>query len=848
MMMVIGLSFIICHLSFSSVAAQNALSRDRRCFDQNWRFILADSAKMAKPEYNDGHWRLLNLPHDWAIEGDFSAGNPSGAGGGALPGGVGWYRKHFRISEVRRYFLEFDGVYMNSTVYVNGELVGTRPYGYSSFEYEITRYLRTGDNVIAVRVDNSDQPNSRWYSGCGIYRHVWLTETSSTRIKHWGIGVVTDVKKRRATVTVEIDKPHGSKLKPQIKHVLYDRDGRQLDSSSGQKANLKVSKSALRLWSPADPYIYKIRTQLLVGGRVMDEVWTTTAFRDFRFDAQTGFWLNGKNMKLNGVCEHHDFGCLGAALNEDALHRKLTKLKAMGCNAIRSSHNPPAPELLNMCDTMGFIVMDESFDMWRRRKTQNDYARFFDEWHERDLTDLVLRDRNHPCILMWSIGNEVLEQWSDAAADTLTLEQANLILNAGHDASTLANDHTTSVNTLLCDHLADIVRRYDTTRPITSGCNEPSPNNHLFKGKGIDIIGFNYHHEWIKDVPKNFPGRPFIMTESVSALQTTGNYMMPSDSIRKAPKQWWLPYTDPSFMCSAYDNMHASWSTTHEQNWDVVKHTPYCGGQFIWTGFDYIGEPTPYGFPARSSYFGIIDLSGQPKDVYYMYQSEWTDKPVLHLFPHWNWLEGQEIDMWCYYNNADEVELFINGKSQGVRRKAPHVNGELGMENYDNQTSAANQGVQGNYHSQSSILNSQYHVGWRVKFEPGEVKVVARKGGQTVGMKTIRTAGQPDHLRLTIDYNGYNNTQHPSPNTHLTFVKVEVVDRDGNLCPWAENQVFFNVPGAEIVGVDNGSQFSMERFKDNKRKAFFGRCLVVVQGHGTLTAKSIGLKQATLQL
>jgi beta-galactosidase len=543
---------------------------------------------------------------------------------------------------------------------------------------------------------------------------------------------------------------------------------------------------------------------VVVNGKTVDAYETLTAFRDFRFDAQTGFWLNGKNMKLNGVCEHHDFGCLGAVVNEDAMHRKLTKLKAMGVNAIRSSHNPPAPELLNMCDTMGLIVMDESFDMWRRRKTQNDYARFFDEWHERDLTDLVLRDRNHPCILMWSIGNEVLEQWSSAEADTLTLEQANLILNAGHDASTLAKDGETSVNTLLADHLAEIVRRYDTTRPITAGCNEPSPNNHLFKGKAIDVIGFNYHHEWIKDVPKNFPGRPFIMTESVSALQTTGFYMMPSDSIRKAPQEWWLPYTDPTMMCSAYDNMHASWSSTHEETWDVVKHTPYVGGQFIWTGFDYIGEPTPYSFPARSSYFGIIDLAGQPKDVYYMYQSEWTDQPVLHLFPHWNWLEGQEIDMWCYYNHADEVELFVNGKSQGIRRK---------------------------------MDGHQYHVMWRVKYESGEVKVVARKAGKQVREQVIKTAGQPDHIQLSIDYRGKTTT----------FVKAEVVDKDGNRCPWAENQVFFETD-AEIIGVDNGCQTSMERFKDTKRKAFFGRCFAVVSGHGTLTAKAIGLKSNTIKL
>lgn len=506
------------------MAAIYSQARERQNFDAGWRFILADSAQMAGSSYQDGHWRMLNLPHDWAIEGDFLASNPSGAGGGALPGGIGWYRKHFFIDSERisgsRYFIEFDGVYMNSTVFVNGQKVGFRPYGYSSFEYDITKYLKQGSNVIAVRVDNSDQPNSRWYSGCGIYRHVWLTRTSSVHVKHWGVHVVTDAQTGQVKVAVDVE---GKNYK--VRNTVYD--------AAGKEVGMKVRNP--HLWSTTNPYIYKVRTQVIVGGKVVDEVWTNTAFRYFRFDAKTGFWLNGKNMKLNGVCEHHDFGCLGAVVNEDAMHRKLTKLKAMGVNAIRSSHNPPAPELLNMCDTMGLIVMDESFDMWRRRKTQNDYARFFDEWHERDLADLVLRDRNHPCILMWSIGNEVLEQWSSAEADTLTLEQANLILNAGHDASTLAKDGETSVNTLLADHLAEIVRRYDTTRPITAGCNEPSPNNHLFKGKAIDVIGFNYHHEWIKDVPQNFPGRPFIMTESVSALQTTGFYMMPSDSIRKAP-------------------------------------------------------------------------------------------------------------------------------------------------------------------------------------------------------------------------------------------------------------------------------------------------------------------------
>ena len=786
------LAFLVCLLS--TLMGLQAEARERLNFDGDWRFLLGDSAQMAKAEYNDSWWRRLDLPHDWAIEGDFYVGNPSGASGGALPGGIGWYRKHFTINREstanNRYFIEFDGVYMNSTVYVNGQKVGNRPYGYSSFEYDITPYVKEGENVVAVRVDNSDQPNSRWYSGCGIYRHVWLTETHPIHVKHWGV-YVHDGK-------VEVDYENPTKQKVTVKNTWLDAAGKP------------VSIKKPRKWSCEDPYIYKVRTQLIVGGKVVDEVETTTGFRDFKFDAKTGFWLNGKNFKLNGVCEHHDLGCLGAALNEDALHRKLTKLKAMGVNSIRTSHNPPAPELLNMCDTMGLIVMDESFDMWRRRKTQNDYARFFDEWHERDLSDLVLRDRNHPSVLMWSIGNEVLEQWSSAEADTLTLEQANLILNAGHDASTLAKDGERSVQSLMTQHLAEIVKRYDTTRPITAGCQEPSPNNHLFKSGAIDIIGFNYHHQWAKDVPKNFPDKPFIFSESVSALQTRGYYMMPSDKIYTAPEQWWLPYTDPSYMCSAYDNMHASWSSTHEEMWDVVKHTPYVGGQYIWTGFDYIGEPTPYGFPARSSYFGIIDLAGFPKDVYYMYQSEWTQKPVLHLFPHWNWIPGDEIDMWCYYNNADEVELFVNGKSQGVRRK---------LRDEDNE--------------KTRHLNSKYHVGWRVTFEPGEVKVVARKDGSVVGEQTIRTAGAPERIRLSVDYQGKTTT----------FITAEVVDKDGNLCPWAEDMIYFVGEGnGRILGTDNGCQTSMERFTSPKRKAFFGKCMVVVSGNVTITAKSPTLK------
>lgn len=814
--------------------AQSLSARESQLFDKGWLFTLADSAGMEQVNYLDINWRHLDLPHDWAIEGDFSPANPSGASGGALPGGIGWYRKHFSVNpkeKNKRYVIAFDGVYMNATVYVNGHKLGTRPYGYSSFEYDITPYInKVGDNVVAVRVNNSDQPNSRWYSGCGIYRHVWLKKSAESYITQWGQYVSTTP---QGEVKIKVDAHVAGGKKMTVRHTILDAAGKVVAKGVGGETQiLKVTHP--HLWNIGDGYLYTVKSELLVGGKVMDTETTKTGFRDIKFDAQKGFFLNGKNMKINGVCEHHDFGCLGAVVNEDAMHRKLTILRDMGVNAIRSSHNPPAPELLNMCDSMGLLVMDESFDMWRRKKSQNDYARFFDEWHQRDLSDLVKRDRNHPSVFMWSIGNEVLEQWSNAAADTLSLEQANLILNAGHDASTLANGDELSVNSLLTQHLAEIVRQYDpwgSSRPVTAGCNEPDPNNHLFKSGALDVIGFNYHHQWVKDVPQNFPGKPFIFSESVSALQTRGYYMMPSDSVYKAPVEWWLPYTDPSFMCSAYDNMHASWSSTHEETWNVVKHNDFVGGQFIWTGFDYIGEPTPYAYPARSSYFGIIDLAGLPKDSYYMYQSEWTQKPVLHIFPHWNWLPGQTIDMWCYYNQADEVELFINGKSQGIRKKTVY-----GAQN------------EGDAYQKST----EYHVMWRVAFQPGEVKVVARKNGKEIASQAIKTAGAPHHLVLKKTYQGTLAHGAAEP---TTFVEVNVVDKDGNLCPNATNQVFFSVeksPSAAsapvILGTDNGCQTSLERFTDPHRKAFFGKCVVVIKGKGTLKAQAVDLTSASLDL
>lgn len=803
-------------------------------FTTGWTFNLGDDESASAPDYDDSGWRKLNLPHDWAIEGDFSKDNPSGTGGGALPGGIGWYRKVFTVDKAdlgKRLYIDFDGVYMNSTVYINGHKLGTRPYGYISFSYDLTPYINwDGKNVVAVRVDNAEQPNSRWYSGCGIYRNVWLTRVAPVHVAQWGTFVTAEnVSENGALLKihtkVQYDADSTETTQVTLLSQLLDASGKvvgeatsdvELQAGTSKDIPQEITVANPQLWNLENPYLYKVKTVLSQNGQTVDTYYTNTGIRTFSFDVEKGFILNGKQVKINGVCMHHDLGCLGAAINTRAIERQLEILKEMGCNGIRCSHNPPAPELLDLCDRMGFIVMDETFDMWRKRKTAHDYSRYFDEWHERDLTDLVVRDRNHPSIFMWSIGNEVLEQWSDAKADTLSLAEANLILNFGHSEDMLAKEGEMSVNSLLTKKLADMVRALDPTRPITSGCNEPNPNNHLFRSGALDIIGFNYHHEWFAEVPENFPGKPFLVTESVSGLMTRGYYRMNSDSMYIWPKRWDIPFFDESFSCSSYDNCHVPWGSTHEETWRLVKNSDFISGQYIWTGFDYIGEPTPYGWPARSSYFGIVDLAGFPKDVYYMYQSEWRpDKTVLHLFPHWNWEPGQTIDLWAYYNNADVVELFINGKSQGVRSKG----------------------------------KDDLHVCWRVTFEPGTVKAVSRKDGKVVAEQEIHTAGEPAQVRLTPDRASIH-----ADGRDLSFVTVEILDKDGNLCPNADNEVTFDVQGdGFIAGVDNGSPISMERFKANHRKAFYGKCLVVIQNNGksgniSLTATADGLEKDNVSI
>ena len=822
--------FAICSLLLlPSFLCVKSYAFERHLWDEGWRFALHNDDNPHETTFDDHAWRVLDLPHDWAIEGDFYALNPSGANGGALPGGIGWYRKHLNLNDndaSSHYILHFDGAYMNTSVYVNGQLVGMRPYGFISFSCDITPYLKKqGDNVVAVKVDNSKQPNSRWYTGCGIYRHVYLMKSSDIRIEEWGVQALTEVKKGKGKVSLntKIENPSGRSRRVIVHQTLWNKAHLMVSKASkacqveanGATISQLLNVNKPQLWSLESPNLYTVTTEIEENGRILDRDTISIGLRNVAFDVKKGFFLNGKNIKINGVCLHGDLGCLGTAINEDALYRQLLMMKDMGVNAIRCSHNPPAPELLNLCDSMGLLVMDEAFDSWMQGKTTYDYSIYFKTWAERDLRDMVLRDRNHPSIILWSIGNEVLEQWNKTKSATVALEDVNILLNNSRDKTLLSTTDTLNASAKLTQFLASIVRRYDPTRLISAGCNEVSPNNNLFKSGALDVIGFNYHQKKVADVPQNFPRKPFIMTETVSALHTRGYYRMPSDSLYRWPTHK-RPFTEPSFMCSSYDNSCAYWGSTHEQTWDIVKHTPYCSGQFIWTGFDYIGEPTPFNFPARSSYFGIVDLAGFPKDVYYLYQSEWTNKPVLHVFPHWNWIEGQAIDLWCYYNQADEVELFINGKSQGVRKKS-------------------------NEH--------EYHVAWHVTYEPGEVRVVARKNGKQVNEKTIRTAGAPHHIRLTPNRNVLK-----ANGRSLSFVTVEVVDKEGNLCPWADQNIQFSLTGeGKIAGVDNGSPFSLERFQANSRHAFFGKCMVVVQAGKApsvikLTAKGVDLQPQTIEI
>jgi len=772
-------------------------------FDDNWRFHLGDTLNAQTSSFQDGTWRTLDLPHDWSIEGSFDEKSPAGPGGGYLNGGIGWYRKTFTANKAwkgKDVVIDFDGVYRNSEVWINDHYLGMRPNGYISFRYDLTPYLRYDrPNVIAVKVDNSQQPNSRWYSGSGIYRNVRLVITSLSHFAQWGIYVTTpEVNEEKTSMNIQFQTVVQPTQEPvTIRSLLYDANGKLVAKSSRITVKGAVSSNTMEvvgphLWSITDPYLYTMVSQLYVGNQLEDQLSTNVGIRYFNFDKDKGFSLNGKPIKILGVCDHHDLGCLGSAVNKRAIERQLEILKGMGCNAIRTSHNPPSPELLDLADRMGFIIMDEAFDMWKIPKTKYDYSQYFVKWHKQDLSDQIRRDRNHPSVMIWSVGNEIPEQWDK-------------------------ND-STSMGVVIMKDLCSIVRKLDTTRPIVTATNNHNPDpakNPFINCGATDLIGFNYDINGWLSFPKAFPNDKLIITESTSALETRGWYQMPSDSISRVPKEWNIPYNTPTHFCSAYDNCATPWGSTHEETWKVVKAHPYISGMFIWTGFDYIGEPTPYEWPSRSSYFGIIDLAGFPKDVYYMYQSEWTNKNVLHIFPYWNWKSGQTVDIWAYYNNADEVELFLNGKSLGKQHK----------------------------------VGDQLHVMWKVPFEPGTLRAVSYKNRKQVMATEEKTAGQATRMVLSADRRKID-----ADNSDLSYVTVQIVDKDGTLVPDAGNLVYFSITGpGKIIGVDNGSETDHNPFKANYTNAFFGKCLVVIQsthkpGTICLTATSDELPSSMIDI
>nr|WP_322623951.1 glycoside hydrolase family 2 TIM barrel-domain containing protein [uncultured Flavobacterium sp.] len=795
------------------------LAQRKVSFNTDWQFHLNDSLKDHDTINVNTQWRTLNVPHDWSIEGNFDEHSPAGIGGGALNGGLGWYKKTFSVpaqDSTKITSVTFDGVYRNSSVWINGHYLGNRPNGYIGFSYNLTPYLKFGEgqkNEIIVKADNAKQPNSRWYSGSGIFRNVWLTTTDKLHVAEYGTYITTPkVTTEKASIQLEttVKNEDGKEKNATVTTTIFLGDKEITSATSEQKiaANGQqiISQQAEinnpALWDTEKPELYRAVTEISVEGTVADVYETTFGIRDFKFDLDKGFILNGKKVKINGVCLHHDLGPLGAAFNTRAMERELQIMKDMGVNGVRTSHNPPAPELLDLCDKMGLIVMDEAFDMWEQPKTKYDYSNYWAQWHKKDLEDQILRDRNHASVILWSIGNEIPEQWNERGAE-------------------------------IGRELAAIVKGLDKTRPVTAAMNPPiavdatkvsiqfqgtadKPNNLAASG-ALDVIGYNYAHQTYAKHQVNFPKTPFIGTETVSALETRGVYDAKSDTIKVWPKRWDLPLTDgnPGNTVSAYDQVQAPWGSTHEATLKVMKKYDFLSGMFIWTGFDYIGEPTPYLWPSISSYFGIADLAGFPKDVYYMYQSEWTTKDVLHIFPHWNWKAGQEVDVWAYYNNADEVELYLNGKSLGKKSKQ----------------------------------GDDLHIMWRVKYEPGTLKAISRKGGKTVLEKEIKTAGAPAALKATADRETIT-----ADGTDLSYITVDVTDANGIFAATANNMINFSLKGdGKIVGVCSGDPVSHEPYKASKHSAWMGKCLVIVQagtkaGKLQLTASSPGLKSSEVTI
>jgi len=753
-------------------------------FDEGWKFYKGDVSGGQNSTYNDNNWSNISLPHDWSIFNAFNQGSSAGGGGGYLDGGIGWYRKTFTIPDGyngKKVFIDFDGAYMNSQVWINGNLLGTRPYGYISFEYDLTPYLvYGGSNVIAVKINNN-QPTSRWYSGSGIYRNVWLNVLDKTHVDYCGMSVTTpSVSSSSATVNVKtkIMNQSSASQSATLKTSILDSNGNTVSTNTSSSTNISangnntfnqnLTVSDPHLWSTTSPYLYTAQTQVIIDGNVVDTYKSTFGARYFNFDANNGFSLNGVSMKLNGVCLHHDLGSLGAAVNYRAIERQLQILKDMGCNAIRTSHNPVDPQVLEICDRLGLMVMEEAFDCWETGKSTNDYHLYFNSWAQTDIKAMVTRDRNHPSIIIWSLGNEIF----NATVSTAT-------------------------------NLKNWVKEIDTTRPVTCGSNDSynGLSNEILSV--LDLVGYNYNPGIFDARHSTFPNWKIFGSETSSAVRSRGIYKTPTNQ---------NILTGSDNQCSSYDNSVVSWGNSAESSYAAVNNRKFIAGEFIWTGFDYIGEPTPYGWPAKSSYFGIVDTCGFPKDIYYFYQSKWTTKPMVHVLPHWNWSNGNTVEVWAY-SNCDTVELFLNGVSQGVKN-----------------------------------VGSSSHLSWNVPWKEGTIKVKGIKDGAVV-YDQVSTAGSASKVQLKPDRESIT-----SDGKDLVYIETDITDANGVLVPNASNKVNFSISGpGNIVGVDNGNAISTESYKGNDRMAFSGKCLVIVQATKTngsivVTANSSGLSSSSVTI
>ena len=774
-------------------------------FDADWTFSKGDVAGAEAPPFDDSGWRRLDLPHDWSIEGPFSEDHPCGGGGGSLPGGIGWYRKRFSLpgqDRDRRVTVQFDGVYKHCDVWINGQHLGFHPYGYTSFHYDLTPHLNAGEqeNVLAVRVDNAQQPDARWYSGSGIYRHVWLTLTGGLHVAHWGTVVRTPLvtaSLARVQVLTQVQNDTTAARDCTLITHIVDAEGKVVGEAqshhpiaSGQTHAFvqRIRVIQPRLWSVDDPTLYRVESVVQEGERVVDETETPLGIREICFDADQGFLLNGQRIKIDGVCLHHDGGCVGAAVPERVWERRLETLKAMGCNGIRSSHYPPAPEFLDLCDRMGFLVMDENFDEWRMGKFPYGYHDHFDEWAVRDTVSMVRRDRNHPSVVIWSVGNEIPEQ---------TVPEDVEILNM----------------------LVDAVHKEDPTRPVTSGCDNIEahvPATEAFLN-ALDVVGYNYVDRWAERRElcysvdrQRYPTRKMIGTENVSVAGVRGAYDL------EGTHGWRGPYHTRMIRA--------------EQLWKFTRLYDYVAGDFMWTGIDYLGEVR---WPAKNASCGPIDLCGFPKDEFYFYQSQWTEAPMLHLLPHWTWpgREGEVIPVICY-TNCDRVELFLNGRSFGEQILSFPRRGMDPSKGWGEQDRA----------SFVRPTTADLHLRWMVPYEPGVLKAVGKRDGEVVCAQEIVTAGAAAQVRLTSDREAI--TADGRDVVHLT---VQVLDVQGHPVPTADDRIAFDVQGpGRIIGVDNGNPISHEPFRSNRRRAFNGLCLAIVQSTAApglllVTASAAGL-------